>query len=443
MSELFASFSRTSKEDWIQLLHKELKGTPPETLQKFNRVEEIAFPSYFHKEDAPPAFSDPGQSPYTRGTQSSGNDWHIGTCFRTTQPAEANREILGALMAGTTSIVLHAETDAPVNFGQVLKDVGLEYVHTTLHAKTEGQAKDFLAFTGNNPSAVVIANTQSWLSFARQTASVPAVRPFCVNAYSVQQAGGTTWQETGIALAEGHELLVQQMEAGLTIDEAAGNIRFLVGIGNKYFFEIAKLRALRTAWTRIVESYQPENPGSGKAVISAQTGFVFTSIKDPYTNLLRQTTEAMSAVVAGTDELIVQPYDWYAHQQQTAFTRRMATNISLLLKEEAYLDKVLDPAGGSYALDDLTNAIAERSWSVFREIEAEGGISNAAVREKQAAAIAEKARQRLQQFAAGEATLIGVNAFPNPETVQNHMTQLPAGWNSLPSLHVESDLEKA
>src|SRR5687768_11837140 len=101
MSTLFASFPKTSKEDWVQLLHKELKGESPELLQKLNRVEEIAFPAYFHTEDASLRFSDPGAAPFTRGNHTDSNEWLIGSCFRITDTAATNAAILQALMSGT------------------------------------------------------------------------------------------------------------------------------------------------------------------------------------------------------------------------------------------------------------------------------------------------------------------------------------------------------
>lgn len=436
MSTLFASFPKTSKEDWVQLLQKELKGASLDTLQKLNRVEEIAFPAYFHTEDAPARFSDPGAAPFTRGNTTRGNDWLIGTCFRIGDERTTNKAILQALMAGTTALVLHAETEQTIDFAALLAEVGMEYIHTTFYAQTPQQAREFLRFAGNHPSALAAENT-ALISEAKAAAAKP-VRPFAVNGYSVQQAGGTTWQELSIALAEGHDLLVAQIVAGLSTDEAAANIHFVFGVGNKYFFEIAKLRAFRTAWSRIVKEYAPAKTESMQAFITVQTGFTNVSLKDPYTNLLRQTTESMSAVVGGTDLLVIQPYDWHAATPQTTFTQRMATNISLLLKEESYLDKVIDPAGGSYALDDLTHAIAERAWAEFQRIEATGGI--AAMKDTLSEEIQQKAQQRLDLIHEKKETLIGINVFPNPETTDYTWKPLPAAWSGLPSLNIETAL---
>ncbi len=441
MSIMFATFPKTSKADWLELLQKELKGESIDKLQKFNRVEEIAFPAYFHREDETTAFSDPGMLPYTRGSRSDTNDWHIGSCFKLQHSETDNARLLAALMSGTTALVLHASGTEPIDFKTLLKGIDLAFIHTTFYANTLEQASAFSEIVGTFPSAIVVENQTEWLQQAK-ISSYKALKPFAVNAYSVQQAGGTTWQEISIALAEGHDLLVAQLELGLSIDDAAANIHFVFGIGSQYFYEIAKFRAFRTAWSRIIAEYAPEHACSHAAFITAQTGFTHISLKDPYTNLLRQTTQGMSAVMAGIHQLVIQPYDWYAANQELDFTQRMATNISLLLKEESYLDKVIDPAGGSYALDDLTNAIAERAWSSFQWIEANGGLSSPTVLATLSAEISEKAQQRLILVNEKKTTLIGINVFPNPEKIDNTWNSLPSCWNGLPTLNIELEIQQ-
>jgi len=439
MSKLFASFPPTSKHDWLELLQKELKGESMDKLQKFNRIEEISLPAYLHREDQPQAFSDPGLLPYTRGSRTTDNDWHIGSCIRLENEQASNKLILELLMAGTTALVIHATSENDIAFATLFNEVDLQYIHTTFYPKTIAQTEAFLAFLGNFPGAIVAENTTDRLKYAKQCASL-GVKPFAVQANLVQQSGGTTWQELSIALAEGHDLLVAQMEQGLSVDDASANMHFIFGIGNQYFYEIAKLRAFRMAWSRIVSEYTPEHECSSAAYITSQTGCVHTSLKDPYTNLLRQTTEAMSAIVGGIQQLVIQPYDWHATNANTAFTQRMATNISLILKEESYLDKVIDPSGGSYAIDDLTNAIAERAWVSFQWIEANGGLTDKTVIDTLSGEIREKAQQRVTSVREKKSTLIGINAFLNPDPIQHEWNSLPSGWKTVPALIIESEI---
>jgi methylmalonyl-CoA mutase len=152
---------------------------------------------------------------------------------------------------------------------------------------------------------------------------------------------------------------------------------------------------------------------------------------------LRQTTEAMSAVLAGIQHLNIQPYDWYSSKPNLDFTRRMSTNISLLLKEESYLQIVVDPAGGSYALDALTETIAERAWSTFQWIERTGGITNQLVQTQLESEIAEKAEMRIHEIQTKIEKRIGINIFPNPETIDNSWAELPKGWNQVKPLILE------
>ena len=126
MNDLFSSFRASTKEEWIAILQKELKGESIDTLNKVNRVEEIAFPSYFHKEDQKSHFSDPGMAPFTRGIQSKNNDWTIATAFRITDAAQNNKEIVAALMSGTDHLVLEAVNSDAIDFATLLNEVGLK-----------------------------------------------------------------------------------------------------------------------------------------------------------------------------------------------------------------------------------------------------------------------------------------------------------------------------
>lgn len=436
MDNLFSSFDATTKSEWIALLEKELKGESIDQLQKVNPIEEIAYPSYFHRSDKEVEFSDPGVADFTRGVQQTSNDWHIGTCFQINTIKATNQEILAALMSGTTALVVHASNEESIDFASLFSSVELQYIFTTFYPKTIEQALDFAAFVGENPAAIVSEFNQELIQQNDQL-SKSNLRPFGVNAYAAQQAGATTWQELAIALAEGHELLVKQLDAGVTIDQAANAIHFVLGIGNNYFFEISKIRAFRSVWTQVVTAYEPTSDSAKKAIITAQTGFVRVSLKDPYTNLLRQTTEGMSAVIAGVFQLVIQPYDWHAFPQKIDFTRRMATNISLLLKEESYMHHVIDPAGGAYAIDNLTVAIAERTWTEFQWIEKNGGIEKTEVLAHLKASISEKATLRLEKVLSKADKIIGINSYENPDKSEYQWQSTPLAWKGLSSLIID------
>lgn len=439
MNTLFNDFKGTSKKEWLALLEKELKGESLNQLQKVDSIEEIAYPSYVHREDARTLDSDPGTFPYTRGISSNSNNWNITSIFKMSSESETNSEILAALMQGTEHVFIQLQTAENVDFGKLLADVDFNYCWVTLEAKTITQVEDFLKHTNGKNARVLFEHPQELLSLIPLANSTTKL--FTVNAYLVQQAGGTTWQEISIALAEAHELFVQLIDTGLDAKKAANLIQFHIGIGSQYFFEVAKIKALRELWSAVLNQYiTDEVPPS---TILARTGFLNISLKDPYTNLLRQTTESLSAAVGGISDLLIQPYDWYSSNPETNFTRRMATNISLLLKEESYVHLVIDPAGGSYALDNLKETIAERAWAEFQLIENKGGILNPIVRNELKDAILAKVTRRISLLNDKTTKRIGINIFPNPEEVTATWKQLPEAWNTLPTLNLEQRYEQA
>jgi len=427
------TFPATTKAEWEALLLKELKGAPIETLLKTDEVEELSYSSFQHRSDAHVQYSDPGYAPFTRGGNAATNEWLIGKAFywRTNTDAVAlNKEILSQLMKGTTAITLIAECNHEIPFGTVLNEVGLEYVRTSLKAVTKAQAEQFVAFLGNHPGAVECANGE-------ELECNGTCKTITVNGYAVQQAGGTTWQEIAIALAEGHDALVKLLDSGVSIDDALSRFNVVLGVGTRYFSEVAKFRAFRMCWASMVAAYDPQKESSKLPHVSVKSGFTHISLKDPYTNLLRMTTQAMSAIIGGANELTLQPYDAYSTEQNPEFTQRMATNISLLLQEESYLSYVVDAAGGAYAFDSFTNAIAEKAWNLFREIEKGGGIANPDVHTKLSAAILVKARLRTERIQLKKDKLIGVNVFPNPTTETAEWLEVPMAWNGLPTLILE------
>lgn len=434
MNELFTSFQSNSKEEWEKVLLKELKGESLESLMKVNKVEEIAFPSYYHPSDQKVSFSDPGKLPYTRGFFENNNQWTIANSVRISSLKSTNERILELLMTGTTHLILEAIDEQPIDFFVLLNEVGMNYIHTSFYAKTKEQVEQFCAYAGDAPINICFDNNQELLHLPIK----PTCKLFHIDASLVQFAGGTTWQELAIALSEGHEILVQLLDRGVSCDDACAQIHFTVGIGSKFYFEVSKIRAFRTAWSKIVSQYDPTHTCSHATSITAKTGWMTISLKDPYTNLLRQTTQALSACVAGAQHIHVQAYDWFSTDARTTFTQRMATNISLLLQHESYLGLVIDPAGGAYALDDLTASIAERAWSLFQWIERNGGISNPEVVAELKKNILEKVALRKEAFLSKEEKLIGLNVFPNPETVQSTWVNLPKAWQGLDVLLLET-----
>jgi methylmalonyl-CoA mutase len=225
-----------------------------------------------------------------------------------------------------------------------------------------------------------------------------------VRADQMHEAGATAVQELGYALADGVEQLASAVHAGRSVDEAAKAISFCFAVGGNYFFEIAKLRAARMLWAQAVKEFGPKDEASCRLTIHARTALENKTLYDPYVNLLRVTTEALSAVVGGCDTLTVVP---------ARFTPRLAKNVQLMLKEESHLEKVADPAGGSYYVEALTESLARAAWKLFQEVEAAGGYQKAMAAGTIAAAIAQARAAKDKAVAARRRVLVGTNNYPN------------------------------
>jgi len=235
-----------------------------------------------------------------------------------------------------------------------------------------------------------------------------------VNASRFHEAGATAVQELACAIAEGADRLAAAADAAAE----AASLTFVFSIGSNYFLEIAKLRAARLLWARTVTAFAPGAGEAARMRIHARTALANKSIYDPYTNLLRVTTEALSAAIGGCDSLEVVP---------ARFSQRMARNVQLVLKEEAHLNAVADPAGGSYYVEALTDSLAAAAWTLFQQIEAEGGFSKA--RDFIDAQVAEARAAKDQAMATRRKVMVGVNNYPDTkETALDAAEALPSGW---------------
>ncbi|GAB4007004.1 hypothetical protein GCM10028808_10020 [Spirosoma migulaei] len=219
----------------------------------------------------------------------------------------------------------------------------------------------------------------------RLTADSPQFRTVCASSHDFHNAGATATQElafTLASLADSYDLLTNE---GLTIDQLIPKTIISLSIGTSYFLEIAKLRSLRVLFSRFIIHY-PVSSSHYPVVIHAQTSTFYDATATPYTNLLRATTESMAAVIGGCDVLTIHPYDTVLGRsaemtdQEKAnrdFSERIARNVSLLLKDESYLDRVADPSAGSYYIENLTQQLTETAWTLFLDVEQQGGFAKA------------------------------------------------------------------
>jgi methylmalonyl-CoA mutase len=257
--------------------------------------------------------------------------------------------------------------------------------------------------TGQFP--FVRGSGQRWRS--REDGAYPAN---AIRADRWHEAGAHAVQEVGWALAEAVERLAAA-GSSIGIDDAARQVEFVYAVGSNYFFEIAKLRAARLLWAQAAAAFGAEEDAC-RAQIHVRTSRLNKSVYDRYTNLLRVSTEAMSAVVGGADTLYVEPFGFSPH---------LARSVQRVLREESHFDAVADPAGGSYYIEALTDALAAAAWKLFQEVEAGGGYSRALSSGAIEKALAETRQARRKAVSSRRRTLVGVNNYPDasektPET---------------------------
>jgi len=258
--------------------------------------------------------------------------------------------------------------------------------------------------------------SQSW----EQVKSPAELPQRAIRADTIQEQGGTIVQELGYGIAMGVETLVEQLQTTNSVDEVAKEIRFVFAIGSNYFFEIAKLRAARLLWARSVSAFGPRDESACLMKIHACTALSDKSIYDPYANVLRATTEAISAVIGGCDLLEIRPF---------CFADRLAMSIQRLIKEESHLDNVADPAGGSYYVEWLTDALAHKAWELFQHVEAAGGYTKA--KDAIERSLAESRAAKEKAISSRRWTLVGVNNYPDLNETSAQPPELPQGiWRA-------------
>lgn len=240
----------------------------------------------------------------------------------------------------------------------------------------------------------------------------PLLKTIGVSVQPYHDAGGNAVQELAFALATGVEYLRQMEQRGVAVEEAARQIRFTFSIGADFYISIAKLRAARVLWQQLVRACGGSED-AGKILIHARTSLWNKSVLDPYTNMLRVTSEALAAILGSCDSLETGAFDEVVRPPDD-FSRRIARNTQVILREECHMDRVVDPAGGSWLFEKLTDELGRKAWALFQEVESKGGML-AALRsgwaQEQVVEVAEKKIQAMEQRRAG---MVGVNLYANP-----------------------------
>ena len=447
---LLKDFPAISAKVWKDKIIADLKGADFDKKLVWRTNEGFNVQPYYRREDLKglkTTSSAPGQFPYVRGTRET-NDWAIRQNVCACNNArKANEKALEILNKGITSLGFCLDKEklnyrfiknllngiridfVPVNFtvcacaapelaGILVRYIGREYKGTPLK-KFVGSInvdpmKNMLLKGKAMPREKVAEKIVAAVNAAK---SLTGYRVVGVNSVILNNAGAYCAQELAYALAWGVEYMTMMTEAGVANYVAARNIRFNMGIGGNYFMEIAKFRAARLLWAKIVESYKAPIftaalKDAAKMNVSAETSKFNMTVFDAYVNLLRSQTETMSAAIAGVDEITVTPFD-VTYERPTDFAERIARNQQLLLKEEAHFNKITDPAAGSYYIENLTESIAQEAWKQFLAIQDNGGMYQMIMDGKVQEAMQANLTKRLSDVAKRKEFILGSNQFPN------------------------------
>ncbi len=434
--KLFDQFPPITTEEWRSKVDADLKGVPFEKKLVWRTNEGFNVQPMYRAEDIEglkTTESLPGEYPYVRGTRDN-NDWLTRQEIIANDAEGANAVALDVLNKGVNSLGFKVEDPAELRI--MLKGIDLKAVEVNVKCcpkKALEVAKELVAIAkeqnalaelrgsvdfnpmrralkhGTEFPGDIVAMAKELLDAVKDA---PGLKVLAVDSYMFNNAGAYIFQELGYALSWGAQWLTLLTEAGLGVDEVAKRIKFNMGISSNYFMELAKFRAGRMLWAQIVKQYGPKCDCACKMVVHATTSEFNQTIYDAHVNLLRSQTEAMSAALAGVDSITVTPFD-KPYKTPDDFSERIARNQQLLLKEESHLDKVVDPAGGSYYVETLTVSIAKEAWKLFLEVEDKGGflacINNGEIQ----AAVNASGVKRHADVARRKESLLGTNQYPN------------------------------
>jgi methylmalonyl-CoA mutase len=432
------SFPLQTDDDWKLKAEESLKGKSIQTLHT-TTYENITLKPLYSQEDETHATQFPGGEDFRRGIHTLGyfeNKWKIAQNITYHTSSELVERIEKAIQRGQTalSFVLNDSLfDQDHVFLKIIKEYAGKYPLAIDAKELQSNGLDSIAkldadeyqkvsgYLTSDPISSFALNGEipqnceafftDWAkSIIAANQKFPNLRTILINSSTYHNSGANAVQELTIAVATGVFYLQHLLENGVNLNQALSKMIFQFSIGSNFFMEIAKLRAARILWSKISEAYGADTKWRGME-ITAQTSSFTKTIYDPHVNLLRAGNEALAAVLGGIQYLQVDPYDQITGS--TNFSERIAQNTQLILQEEANLQKVIDPAGGSWYIEKLTKELADHAWKLFKEIDQKGGmleVLKSGWLQNEISIVYEK---RQQDIFTRKASIIGTNVYAN------------------------------
>lgn len=400
--KLFEEFPPVSTEQWMEVVTKDLKGADYEKRLVGKTLDGLTIKPIYRKEDLPEEVKTaPGIPPYLRGYRTDGNEWLVREQIRQQTMEEANAHALRCLSRGAEELaVLTYPIGVPIrsqeDMRKFLDGIFIEMVpihwmsgpySTQMLAmylnEAERRGIPFDQLQGSVESGPIIDSAAGWTEAPIETwkdrslpilrlllEKVPNMNVMTVRGNVIEKSGASVAQELALSLSLLVEQLTMAKEAGLDLQEIVKRTEVRYAVGSHYFLEMAKLRAHRVLMANMLKGFEIVGV---QPKVHVDTTSSNKTLYDPYNNLLRGTTEAMCAAIAGVDSISVAAYN-QGYDSPDEFSERIARNTENLLKEEAFLTKVADPLGGAYYVENLTVSLAKTAWSLFQQIEGQGGF---------------------------------------------------------------------
>jgi methylmalonyl-CoA mutase len=432
---LFEEFPPVTAKEWTEKINASLKGESFESRLMWKTGEGFEVKPFYTREE----LSNLIPLPFRK----DGNPWLVRQNIAVTEFPASNKKALGLLEKGVDSlgfILPDPETITEKNL-KVLLD-GIELEKTEINFLTNGKAREILeiikgiadykkcdrkSVTGaieTDPAGRLMINGTLCIppeagfdylaSLVKESEVLPAYRVIQAGGHSFRNAGAWPVQELAYTMSMVCEYMSQLTDRGIDPGFAASRIRLGFGTGSEYFLEIAKLRASRILWPVIINGFIDGKSDVPEAVIHCETTGWNKTIYDPYVNMLRTQTEAMSSVIGGADSLTVSPFN-IAYSGSEEFAERIARNQQLILREESFFGNTADPSAGSYYIGNLTNLVAEQAWKLFLEVEQKGGFLSALKEGFIQERLEENAGRYKDDILNGRKLVLGVNHFPDPD----------------------------
>jgi methylmalonyl-CoA mutase len=421
MEKLFEEFSPKTLAEWNEKIITDLKGKDYKNLI-WESPENIKVAPVYTRESV---HGHKGETTHHH------TDWEIEQSLN----KPSNKQVLASLNGGASALLIcNVESK---DLESVLENILIQYIQTSIKSTEiensiealleliEKRNLDKDSIKGSLQYDPLMAalkkgsfDSNIWSEFKsvqEKTNSLPAYNSLSIQGQEYHNSGATATQELAFTLAQISEYFAKDS------DLKSSKLQVSLGVSTNYFFEIAKFRAMRILWSQILKAYKKEKTTLD---LRAETGLRTSTVFDPHVNMLRTTSQCMSAALGGANTVNVSNFN-AAYKQDDDFAQRMGRNISLILKEESYFNKVSDPSAGSYYIEQITNELSQNAWSLFQEIEAQGGWIEAVKSNSIQEMIEQNAALQEENLSAGNTQLLGTNLYPNKEEEMNAKLEIP------------------